>query len=266
MRPTHAASRLLTAIALVAASGCGTERYDERFQGNTVAYFGLAADIAAALGPTVSAEAVSFRPPIQFRQIAGRPQKDGPDPRQPLFLRLPLPGLAAAWQADVRVLPGPEDVAEPDAGPPTKRAYCFLLSEAALPKDALSGDARFDLLVVNRILGGLGLQPKTSREIGEGLRRFGYGYDRFGPEVMYDVLRFETTRVERRTTSIVDVYIHRGKATEAAVVLIYPAAIVRGENLEARMKLALASLETSAAFRSSGGGGGRPKAPVGPSI
>ncbi|MEM7810614.1 MAG: hypothetical protein AAF532_03925 [Planctomycetota bacterium] len=246
---TFRGSRLFAVSAVLScAAGCGSELYSERFEDNTVAYFRHSAEVAAALGQEAVAPAAAFRPPTQFQLVRGKRNKEGEDTRQPYFLRLPLPGLVNAWQAEVRINP----IAAPEpapggnpAPPPLGLAHCFLLAEAAMKDSSLGPDARFDLLVVNRILGGLGLSALSSREVGDGLRRTPYGYGRFGRDLQYDVFRFDTDRVERGTNTTVVINICRSRPKEAAVIFVYPTEIARGELFNDRLPLSLASLKVT---------------------
>ncbi|MCA8999253.1 MAG: hypothetical protein KDA80_19830 [Planctomycetaceae bacterium] len=121
--------RCLLALALtMSLSGCGLAEYEERLQRSTQLYNYLATlDGALAQNPWKRGDVgMAMRVPQPFNQPLAGPevltdddgnQFYGPDPRQPDYMPLGLPGIVEAWQAEF-----PTDSGE------SANAYLYVLS------------------------------------------------------------------------------------------------------------------------------------------
>ncbi len=143
-------SLLFLAVAIFGSfSGCGAKTYEERLE-TTKAYYDYIDRLNRNLGPQFSESGVSMRAPKQFTLIPAPPRRpkrparannatgagnsaaedsEEPrkkDPRQPDFLDVELPGLIAAWQADLETLGGSGGSAQPVR----QTGYIYLLSNA----------------------------------------------------------------------------------------------------------------------------------------
>ncbi len=142
---------LFSAVVILGSlSGCGAKTYEDRLE-TTKAYYDYIDRLNQNLGPQFSETGVTMRAPKQFTLIPApprrpkRPVKPKPagaandtiseetpepekkrDPRQPDFLDVELPGLIAAWKADLNTVSGTGDSAKSATIP----GYIYLLSNA----------------------------------------------------------------------------------------------------------------------------------------
>jgi hypothetical protein len=112
-------SRLWAALLLLLVSGCGSEDYQDRLDTTSRYFASLELQDSNLHGAwTDAATTISLRVPKQFAELPGpapaptdgsantesQDEEEGPDPRQPGFLTVPLPGLRAAFRANVSVV------------------------------------------------------------------------------------------------------------------------------------------------------------------
>jgi len=119
--------------------GCGAKVYEERME-TTKEYYDYIDRINQNLGPQFADSGVSLRIPKQFQLIPAPVKKPKPvpkgghaatappaaaavetekvkDPRQPDFLDIELPGLIAAWQAELNTVNGTGEGAQSTTRP-----------------------------------------------------------------------------------------------------------------------------------------------------
>jgi len=104
------------ALLLLIVTGCGSEDYQDRLDTTSRYFASLELQDANLHGTwTDPATTISLRVPKQFTELPGpaptptdgsaaSEEDPGPDPRQPGFLTIPLPGLRAAFRANVSVV------------------------------------------------------------------------------------------------------------------------------------------------------------------
>ena len=112
-------SRLWAALLLLLVSGCGSEDYQDRLDTTSRYFASLELQDSNLHGAwTDAATTISLRVPKQFAELPGpapaptdgsantesQDEEEGPDPRQPGFLTVPLPGLRATFRANVSVV------------------------------------------------------------------------------------------------------------------------------------------------------------------
>ncbi len=138
--------RLLILLLAGLLCGCGAKTYEERLE-TTKEYYDYIDRLNQNLGPQFAEEGVTMRAPKQFSlmpapprrpkrparstngnaasQVPPEPEKKR-DPRQPDYLGIELPGLIAAWKADLNTVGGSGNSTQTATHP----GYIYLLSNA----------------------------------------------------------------------------------------------------------------------------------------
>ncbi len=96
-------------ILTVACVGCGSKTYEDRLEFTTT-YFDFIDRLNQNLGPQFMKDGVTIRIPKQMTEISAPPprpktpegeERPQVDPRQPDFVEMELPGMTAAWKANL---------------------------------------------------------------------------------------------------------------------------------------------------------------------
>lgn len=165
--------------------------------------------------------------------------EDVDDTRQPGYLTIELPGMVAAWEKNVAV-------DEPN-GPATRKAYIYLLSNAALFSVAPDLPGRIDPLkfhgyAVNLLAGDLGVEFKE----GDWHREdFPVGFN-LVQKVTCDSLVFLPERMFEETKMSFKVFITSQGDMQALVLFVYPDSTSASEKLTERINLCMETLRIPA--------------------
>jgi hypothetical protein len=274
--------------------GCGAEVYERRLN-ETKQYFNYLDTVNAGLAPQAwQGDGITLRVPRQFvlipppapkpkdappkslgdepaetpapaetaanadavnTEIVETPPEEPVDPRQPDYLELELPGLIAAWQADVRT-ETPEGVAE-------HAAYLYLMSNGSLWAEGKSEEAaEFHKDVVQRLVEALGTpileKDWTEERLPTGpdyVERKAFTATRLVPEEPIDGTQMEFS-----------IYLYQKGDTQLALLLVVPRNIDRQEQIDERVKLMLENMAVTGSRPqgpATGGAAAEPAAPVG---
>lgn len=256
------------ALAPLLLAGCGQKQYEKRIE-ETAALFARIEVLDANLAGDYRDSFVSIRVPRQFRMIPAPPPKPKPkpgeeavesadfDPRQPDFANVELPGLRAAFEAQV------DSAAEGNATAKQK-AYIYLLSNhtiaAAKKPIAAPGDgpsepvnevspSRFAEDVASLLAGALEAEIKPSRHTNEWVREthprnvaalFPSGSESPFPAQTYSVGTLSS--VIREVPVELSLYLNQQGPAQVVVVFVTPRDILPSEQFGLRRDLALETL------------------------
>jgi hypothetical protein len=257
------------ALACCGLTGCGQKQYEKRIE-ETAALFARIETLDANLAGEYRDSFVSVRVPLQFRMIPAPPPKKKPkpgeevieteefDPRQPDFANIELPGLRAAFEAQVAT------AAEGNATTKQK-AYVYLLSNhtvaAAKKPIAAPGDAapdptkkdaspsRFAEDVAGMFADALQAEIKPSRHTNEWVREthprnvaalFPTGSESPFPAQTYSVGTLSA--VIRDVPVEVSLYLHEQGPAQVVVACVVPRDVLPAEQLGLRRDLSLETL------------------------
>ncbi|MBX3436914.1 MAG: hypothetical protein KF861_05455 [Planctomycetaceae bacterium] len=242
-------SCLLTVLVL-AASGCGGDVYRQRL-GETVSYFEYRDRIARELGKIWSDQGIQLQPPQQFTLVpAPRDASDEPvdpagDPRQPHYLRFALPGLVAAWRAEVAVDTG--------SSQGRQRADLFVLSNHDWMLQQQSGQRpdgdpqEFITDFEKALSAAMGVYLKdgatgTGQKKNERYRETvpgGLPDSKYRQPQNFTAITFAPEVQPTDEPIEIQVYEWAGKKAQVVVVMVYPAGVSPRENLQNRLLLAM---------------------------
>ena len=131
---------LLTIVCGVIA-GCGLQNYEKRLE-ETSKYYTYLAKIDSNLAPPWKDGPIDeLRVPLQFKAIrkpapvknAEGEMEEPPDPRQPNYIALELPGMLGAWEAPFdKVVDGAKQ---------TRKGYIYVVSNYSMFNSELSSQA-----------------------------------------------------------------------------------------------------------------------------
>ena len=155
----HNPVALLVITIAVACAGCGAQTYEQRLA-ETAHYYEYRQRVDNALERNPWQQfGVQFRQPKGFVEIPGPTEEGEHDPRQPDFLKQPLPGLIGAWQGEVQI-----DI--PDREESTMPAWIFLCTNHQRFLDRLTDPTVTPALLVedlsNVLAADLRYEPDTA--------------------------------------------------------------------------------------------------------
>ncbi|WP_145364114.1 hypothetical protein [Stratiformator vulcanicus] len=266
MRITSVVTGLVCATLL---TGCGSGTYESRMQQATIPYFKYRNEVDANLSAEWARDTLRFRVPKQFQEVlGGKPKDDERDPRQPEFLDADLPGLVAAWTAQIGIdtpVEPRQPGEEPRAAPlqrPTVQSYVYLLWNRAVKG---SQGENFDLVVVNRILGGLGQSRFTSEGLASATNSKLVGVGDFKVEKRISQVGFRTEEIVDGVPMDIIVAFYQQRSDQVAMVYVVPQTANFSESIPKRIDLSIESLrvESMAAPVGVTPAGGEPAAPEG---
>ncbi|MGD9856212.1 MAG: hypothetical protein AB7U20_14810 [Planctomycetaceae bacterium] len=248
--------------------GCGGELYERRL-GETVSYFEYKDQISRELGRVWNDRGVSLQPPRQFSLIPPPAVAEAPegqaafidpsqDPRQPHYLGIELPGLIGAWDADVSV----------DAGG-NQKAYLYVLSNydrhlqlqsgegadgdpQSLIADVESSISRAIGVYLPDGTGGSG--QKKNQRYQETIPR-GLPHSKYQPQQQFTAITFSPEVQPTDVPVEMQIYEWEGQKMQAAVLMVYPAAVSPREDLHNRLLLAMETFRASDQVPRSAGAG-----------
>jgi hypothetical protein len=187
------------------------------------------------------------------------------DPRQPHFLRLELPGLLAAWEANIRT----------DSSEPGQKAYLYLLSnhtrylgeDGEAPEGdpvAFLGDVELTLTAALGVFlpeGTTGTGREKNVRYNETAPR-GAPNANFAPRKSFVAVTLAPAEGVLDQSIEIQLYEWSGQRIQVAIVMVYPKNISPSEDLQQRLLLALETFEASDERpRASRGARGSPAGP-----
>lgn len=271
---------IFTALAFFLC-GCGGQRYQRRLQ-ETIDYFEYKDRINSELGKEWSEQGITLRPPRQFELIpppaasesdegdgATVPMNAFEDPRQPHYLGVELPGLVAAWEAEVETASGDDE--SPGL------AYLYVLSNADryLQKDDEFGSGAEPQSFLNdverHICGPLGVylpagNDGTGRETNHRYQETvpsGLPNSKYRPPHQFTAVKITPAIQVTDMPVALQLYEWEGRYIQVAILMVYPTDVSPREQLQERLLLALETFavsdqrprSSSSPSKSSGGGG-----------
>lgn len=245
--------RLLCVAWLMSAVGCFEKTYADRMA-VTVKYYEHLDLLNRNLGADWTEAGFKFKVPRGFdfvpKPVPPAPNPDDPKPtpvkaeelhdtRQPGYLTIELPGLVAAWEKNVAV-------DEPN-GPATRKAYIYLLSNAALFAVSPDIPGRIDPLkfqgyAINLLAGDLAVEFKETDWHRED---FPANFN-LVQKVTCDSLVFAPDRMFEETKMSFKVFITSQGDMQAMVLFVYPDSTSANEKLNERMGLSMETLRIPA--------------------
>lgn len=245
-------------ISVAACCGCGGELYQQRLS-ETVSYFEYKDQLRRELGSEWSDKGVSLQPPAQFKlvpppaAVASTGEGGGfidpaSDPRQPHFLGIELPGLLAAWEADVSVDDGAN-----------QKAYLYVLSNhdrhlRMQSGEAPDGDPQSLIADVESTLarafgvylpdGASGSGQKKNQRYPETIPR-GLPHSKYQPQQQFSAITFSPAVQPTNVPIETQLYSWKGQKIQVVVVMIYPASVSPREDLHGRLLLAMETFRAS---------------------
>lgn len=235
----------LILVVVLGLSGCGGARYEERLA-ETKKLIEYQNKLNANLGRPWSEMNVTLRMPNVLNQLPnpepavdaeGNPVPAGPDPRQPAFMRVPLPGLLSAWQGSVGA-----DVEGTLSQVPV---YAYVMGNHEFWARGEMEDATvFDATVTRAVAEGLALElPQENSWKRENYPQ-GRSYvppqvaqvwtERTSPSVFVD-----------RTRAQVSLHLFQNGDMKLAVLFVVPLTIDPNERFDEKIELALQTLKLS---------------------
>ncbi len=258
--------------------GCGTKTYEERLE-FTKTYYDFIDRLNQNLGTVFSNYGVSVRPPKQFREIPApppaprRPAEEGAgeleepveerrDPRQPINPPIDLPGLVAAWTANLNVVDS--------SGSTTQQpGYMYLLSNydywrTFKTKDELGDPLKFHEDVMNTLVDELQI-PLDNNARGTATDRVNKWFNvslpepkdaEFAPPKQFTAItlvpesepeaeEFGAPETEEGPPAPGEyqVYLYQNGDMRIALVYALPRNVSAGENLQRRIEMSLQTID-----------------------
>ncbi len=247
---------LMTSLTI----GCGAEEYQKRLAESSE-YFEYKDRVNQELGSEWSGYGVAMQVPVQFNIVAppatptteeGQAfEEPTEDHRQPHYLGIELPGLVAAWKANVQA-----DAEGSDQG---RTAYLYLLSNYdryLTPPDAagFSGDPTTFLSDVETQVAaavgvflpegnaGTGAQKNTRyvETIPAGLPN-----SKFHPSQEFTAVTLSPEIPVSDVPLEMQLYQWAGSKMQVALLMVYPASVSPREDLQQRLKLTMETFSAS---------------------
>lgn len=257
------------AIVCVVIAGCGLQNYEKRLE-ETSKYYSYLAKIDANLAPAWKEGPIDeLRVPLQFKLIRKPPpvknaegeMEEQPDPRQPNYIALELPGMLGAWEAPFdKVVEGTKQ---------TRKGYIYAVSNYSMFNSELASQAPdFLRALLGTISDRLSL-PAVEPGKGEREQYPKVKADAYTTQNTYDVYRFNSDELlvdgEKYT---IDVYTQIQKDTQVALLLVLPVGLDSSARMMERTPLMLERFKVdpkkkpSRAQTKSVGGAATPAAPT----
>ncbi|MCG6154530.1 hypothetical protein [Rubinisphaera margarita] len=272
LRPVRQVACLLMMGAVI---GCGSSTYEERLE-FTKTYYDFIDRLNQNLGPVFSNYGVSVRPPKQFREIAApaptprrpaegaegeaEPVEERRDPRQPINPPIDLPGLIAAWTANLNVV-------DSAGGTTQQPGYLYLLSNydywrTFKTKDELGDPLKFHEDVMNTLVDELQI-PLDNNARGTATDRVNKWFNvslpeskdaEFAPQKEFTAITLVPETVPEADEfgapeegppppGEYQVYLYQNGDMRIVLVYALPRNVSAGENLQKRIELSLQTID-----------------------
>lgn len=252
---------LVCGVLLPLLTGCYEARYEQRLKVTEQLYHHFDV-INRNLGPAwQSPSGLRFRSdagtggvPKQFTEIPGPPppeideqgkpiipKKPPPDPRQPDYLKIELPGMQGAWEAQLKVV-GEQDT-------PPLLGFIYVLSnidQFMVPEDATNrpDPAKFQEKFVQDLSRNLGLKVKEEDWVDE---VFPLNFDLVS-KVRYQVLKLNPEKPIADAKMTFSLYLNTtADGVQTFVMFVLPEGVAPDEHLLERIPLCLETLRVPAA-------------------
>ena len=253
---------LVCCALLVLLTGCYEARYEKQLQ-NTERLYHHFALIDSNLGPPWQSPsgirlvgrtdenkaAVSGGVPKQFVEIPGPPppeldeqgkpiipKKPPPDPRQPDYLKIELPGMQGAWEANLKVVGDQET--------PPMLGFIYILSnidQFIVPEDATNrpDPAKFQEKFVQDLSRNLGVKVKEEDWVDE-IKPQNFDMVR---QLKYQVLKLNPEKPIADAKMTFSLYLNTtADGVQTFVMFVLPEGVSPNEHLQERISLCLETL------------------------
>lgn len=222
---------------LLAAGGCGTETYERRLQDTKRVYEHMQV-LDDNLALPWKNGTLALRVPQQFVEIpppappavpndpAAPPPAATPDPRQPDYVNLELPGLRAAFKGELKVDGGGQ-----------KTGFVYLLSNFDFDNRDQAKELHNNLRTAVEGAFNLTLEKWEDEQFPSGK-----GAAEIAPPVIYKSSTATSSQEIGGFPRRVSVYLHANGEVYSAVVFVLPPKIDQGERLPDRISLCLETL------------------------
>ena len=247
---------LVCCALLSLLTGCYEARYEQRLKTTEQLYHHFEVLDRNLGSPWESPSGLKFRTeagrggvPKQFTEIPGPPppevdeqgkpiipKKPPPDPRQPDYLKIELPGMQGAWMAQLKI------VGEQEA--PPMLGFIYVLSNVEqfiVPEDATNrpDPAKFQEKFVQDLSRNLGVKVKEEDWVDE---VFPLGFE-LVPKVKYQVLKLNPEKPIADAKMTFSLYLNTtADDVQTFVMFVLPEGVSPDEHLQERISLCLETL------------------------
>lgn len=247
-------------ILAVACMGCGTKTYEDRLEFTTT-YFDFIDRLNQNLSPQFVKDGVTMRVPKQFSEIpapARRPKSTEEDetpqvdPRQPTFAEMELPGMTAAWKANLTTV-------DASGATSSETGYLYLLTnyeywQTFKTKDEIGDPLKFHEDVMNEMIDALQvvIDEKSRGTATDRVNKWFHETvpepkdEKFAPRKEFTTITLvpeETPEDDLRREY--RVYLFQNGDMRMVLVYALPRNVSAGEELENRILLSLQTVELS---------------------
>ena len=240
---------LVCCALLPLLTGCYEKRYEDRLKAAEQLYRHVDL-LNRNLSPMwQSASGLKLRVPIQFTEIPGppppevdeqgkpiKPKKPPQDPRQPDYLKIELPGMQGAWEANLKII-GEQEV-------PPMLGFIYVLSNVEqfiVPEDATNrpDPAKFQERFVQDLSRNLGVKVKEEDWVDEVKPQ---NFEMVA-KVKYQVLKLNPEKPIADAKMTFSLYLNTTPDdVQTFVMFVLPEGVSPDERLQERIALCLETL------------------------
>ncbi|HBN76109.1 MAG TPA: hypothetical protein DD473_09880 [Planctomycetaceae bacterium] len=240
--------------------GCGSKTYEDRLEFTTT-YFDFIDRLNQNLSPQFMKDGVTIRIPKQLTEIPAPPprpkssEEDEPpqvDPRQPTFVEMELPGMTAAWKANLTTV-------DASGATSSETGYLYLLTNydywrTFKTKDEIGDPLKFHEDVLNDMVDALQvvIDEKKSGTATDRVNKWFHETvpepkdEKFAPPKEFTTITLVPEEpAEDGLARQYQVYLYQNGDMRMALVYALPRNVSAGEELENRILLSLQTVDLS---------------------